>query len=212
MRACPFCAEDIQDAAIVCKHCDRDVSRANATSAETPAIALSVPTASPKSAPSDSRRRAYVLLGIAAALGAFLYGARSTDGAQSAMSPSKPYVRPAQFINIANEPAQDVSAGHFISWEWTPNNYRLCHVEGRVVGLAGGRKDVDVVLFDEDNYLNWKTGHDSKDYFESGHQTTATIDVSVQGDRKYVLVISNAFSVLTDKTVQVQNIRATCSD
>ena len=32
MKQCPFCTKNIQDAAIVCKHCGRDLVRKNSSS------------------------------------------------------------------------------------------------------------------------------------------------------------------------------------
>jgi hypothetical protein len=49
MKTCPFCAEEIQDAAVVCKHCGRNQPVDGAAS-----IAVSVPRANLRSGPSDS--------------------------------------------------------------------------------------------------------------------------------------------------------------
>jgi hypothetical protein len=49
MKNCPFCAEEIQDAAIVCKHCDRELS-----SEQNSAVPASPPASTESPSPDSS--------------------------------------------------------------------------------------------------------------------------------------------------------------
>ena len=53
MKTCPFCAEEIQDAAIVCKHCGRELT-GEEESAPTTSLPAATPTATPSSTSSQS--------------------------------------------------------------------------------------------------------------------------------------------------------------
>jgi hypothetical protein len=120
---------------------------------------------------------------------------------------------PDYTITVADSPAQDIAAAQWLFWTWEEKSPRtMCHLSGRILGLAGGQKDVEVMVMTEDDYLNWSTRHQAKVEFQSGRKTAITLDAPVYGAGKHVLVVSNAFSAYSAKTVQMQHVAVTCSE
>jgi hypothetical protein len=107
----------------------------------------------------------------------------------------------------------DIAASQVRTWTWSVQSPKTrCRITGRVLGLAGGEKDVDVLIMTEDDYLNWINHHPAKVYFESGKRTAIPIDVRIDGEGRYVLVVSNVFSAFSPKTVEIQNMRVSCTE
>lgn len=83
-----------------------------------------------------------------------------------------------------------------------------CRVVGRIEGVAGGNKDLEAFVMDDDNFRNWSTDHEAR-AFQSGRVVVWSPNVSVSGPGTHHLVVSNAFSTFTDKAVTVRA-QATC--
>ena len=81
----------------------------------------------------------------------------------------------------------------------------ICRLTGRIVGLAGGNKDFDVLLLEQEPFEEWEAGRPfRRSFLEERKATDLTLDVTLRKAGAYELVISNRFSRITDKTVQAE--------
>ena len=126
-----------------------------------------------------------------------------TERAAAAPQPAAPAVAQPARTAIAESEAAVIQPGQFLYYEFSiPAT--TCAVRGRIAGLAGGNKDFQALVMDENNYLNWQTNHQAQAHWQSGQVAATNISVTLTGPATYYLVVSNVFSPVTAKTVKVQ--------
>lgn len=209
MKTCRFCAEEIQDAAIVCKHCGRDLTGGELGD-------QSAQAAGNARAPSSVGRR--LLIGALLVIAVLAIGALASDDGASereesgAQQAGQPIARAARIIPIAPASEIDIRAGAIerIDWEVPPDQPN-CHLTGRIEVTEGGNKDVQVFVSSADEYQNLVNGHTAKTYFSTDQVTVITLDVLVGGAGAKVLAIGNTFSAITAKRVRMKDVQASCT-
>jgi hypothetical protein len=204
MTKCPFCAEDIQEAAVVCKHCKRDLPKPKEA----------------KAAKGATSRRTLGLLAVAVVAAMVLVAqvlrASAEEERQRELArlqrEAAPPVRQPTVIPIAIASDIDVPAGRLHTWRWkAPSDQPRCHITGRIEVTAGGSKDIQVFVVDADEYKNLANGHTAKSYLATQRTTVVPLDLVVAERDSLVLALSNAFSIFTSKRVRLENVQASCT-
>lgn len=189
---CPKCGREIPESSAYCLQCG----------AQMPSTPSSAPT------PRGQKVRWTLLAIFVAVVGLFAYvvlvgrpGADQTNrqfAREMAGQPRIETVVKALVPESFTMPAGKVLETRFTVDLATMKNPR---VTGRFNASGGSGNDVQVVLASEDDYTNWKNGHEAKVLYGSGKITVGQLDVAIPSSGTYYLAFSNTFSAMSAKTV-----------
>jgi hypothetical protein len=107
-----------------------------------------------------------------------------------------------QVTNIANG-QMAVAPGTSIAYQMTiPVGASNIYVTGTFSASGGTGNNVEILVMDQFDYVNWHSGSASSAIYDSGQVTTGNISAHLPSSGIYYLVYSNTFSTTTQKNVQ----------
>jgi hypothetical protein len=137
----------------------------------------------------------------------------------SLFHPAEPAVRmpavrvlpPPRVIEVMPDRTVEIEAGEHLDTTFVVRDPRPCTLTGRVSGVRGGSRDVEVYLFDQAGYDDWHEGVLPRALYSGGRRPSFSLHVRLPGPGRYYFLVSNRYSIFTDKLVSIRDLRATCS-
>lgn len=111
------------------------------------------------------------------------------------------YVPTPHTVTIVNSMIR-VEAGQSIYYQFSaPTGSTDTYVSGTFTAGGGSGNDIRVYVMDEQNFINWRNGHQVSVYYNSGQETVGNINVNIPTGQNLYLVYDNTFSVFSAKEV-----------
>lgn len=188
---CPSCGKELPDGSQFCVQCGKPTS--------------STPSIQTASEPQKKGIPPLRLIGFALLffLLVGVYWSQQNRNSRSANNLPN-FVRTTIQQPLTNG-AATVNAAGYTWYPFTiPAGASSVAISGHFSASGGTGNDIGCYIFDEDGFANFKNGHPTNAYYNSGKVTQAKIGAANLPAGKYYLVLDNRFSLLTPKAVQVQ--------
>lgn len=91
-----------------------------------------------------------------------------------------------------------VDAGSYRYWSFEVS--RSARVFGQFRTQAGGGNDIRVLVIDEDEFENFRSGRNVRSYSDSGRVTAGELDLRLRSGR-YVLIFDNRSSPYSNRSI-----------
>ena len=131
--------------------------------------------------------------------------------AEFLMDPVSAKPPPPFELELLDADVIDLRTGDHFDAPFEVRDPRPCTLTGRVLGLAGGSRDVEIYVLDDAGYQDWQHGIAPAALFESGRSSAATLDVDLPRRGRYHLLLSNRYSIFTSKRVRIDDARLRCA-
>jgi plastocyanin len=189
---CPACGKQSPDSAEFCSKCGCSIER----------VTLNPPVRN------KPRRRLHLggwlsLVVFLVAVGWFVSFINSHI-THSAAPPAAPANMKAPRLETIASQSITVGAGSFTYYKIVvPEGAAQPYVDGHFTASGGFGNAIQIFVGDTDAFVNFKNGHSSETYFNSGMVTQNSINAILPGPGTYYLVCNNRFSLQASKSVEL---------